>query len=1114
MFASIKPKLWEMQVEAPWLLVALATDIRERSLSLNSFSQVPAEAAEELVKRFGGWCYVESSAFFPDTVQLVVHEALEAASSYYRRYRATGLGTTCVFRVPQDLDDDLEEIDEAAGAWDADPVDPAFTAYEAGGADHGGTGDVEGDPYCLRHYRRALERWCLITSEYLPKSEQALRALDALTGDAALEVEEIPDSKYFRDDGIEILLKDLEVAFGEREIYRRGGLIREFENLSRMQGESVDAFVRRYKLYERKLQDAKIAAYPSETRAVKLLDGLRLSEQATSQLLLAAGNRYDMDAILNALKVQYPPGLTLTGLTRHPTAISTHVKGRGRGNHGRGRSRSGGSFKWRTWHTEAQEDEMPEDNTVPETFTGYEAYEISNDIALENANDLLDDVFEYQFDDYEADLEEGLPEQAPEEGYDDGPEEQAEALTATSKKMASATQSRGYYLSAAAKGKGKGGGGKGKDKGDGKKGFGSSSSSSTSFQKGKGLGKPSKGSTKGSGKGGGKNKSSTQRHRLQASLCLGCDSSEHWLRDCPHVTQHQAHVCASSTTLDGEGMVVWMVGHNKMPLDAEDDLATHGLEEFLPEGCSGNSLLLMTIEGKPSWTAAPEKGDEKLWLSHETLTVHNDQSPVTEDQAREALSQLGDSSTRRHAYLRCDLVGMELTSLVKLRRWEQLQFLNVSRNRLRSLEPVGALRHLLHLDASHNLLIRSQSFTAPDALETCDMSYNMLAELGDWKVHRYLRELNLRGNYISIVGHGLKGNLELRSLDLSENFLLKLGEDLDDLELRSLSLAQNKLSSLEGIQKLAKLHCLDVRHNQITTITALRAEDIPRLRKLRLAENRISQMREVDQLASFVFLSELYMQPNPVSQLPQYRAQVLHRLPRLRQLDSQQVTPEERVKTEVIFGADVETRQEIFEQLLPEETFVDRRLMTEELIAQLEMEQFGCHGDAGPFGCEATSDPTFGDPPRTKLQVAKFRQRVEQTRRGGSPEGVANFSTYPAPYHSSFAYDEDLPEILEAVAEGGCQELWLGAAEISPQGRPRIAWYRRSSDFPFCQSSLRAMASDLISDGLQPKIDGLQPKSKCLQPKSGGLQPTSAGLQPTSDGLQSNLRAMASLFPF
>ncbi len=65
-------------------------------------------------------------------------------------------------------------------------------------------------------------------------------------------------------------------------------------------------------------------------------------------------------------------------------------------------------------------------------------------------------------------------------------------------------------------------------------------------------------------------------------------------------------------------------------------------------------------------------------------------------------------------------------------------------------------------------------------------------------------------------------------------------------------------------------------------------QDIPRLRKLRLAENRISHMRwqtswvfatlapslkfafppfcrEVDQLASFTFLSELYMHPNPMS---------------------------------------------------------------------------------------------------------------------------------------------------------------------------------------------------------------------------------------------------------
>ena len=35
------------------------------------------------------------------------------------------------------------------------------------------------------------------------------------------------------------------------------------------------------------------------------------------------------------------------------------------------------------------------------------------------------------------------------------------------------------------------------------------------------------------------------------------------------------------------------------------------------------------------------------------------------------------------------------------------------------------------------------------------------------------------------------------------------------------------------------------------------------------------------------------------------------------------------------------------------------------LISQLEVEQFGRNGDAGPFGCEPNSDPTYGDPPRT-----------------------------------------------------------------------------------------------------------------------------------------------------
>ena len=63
-------------------------------------------------------------------------------------------------------------------------------------------GDVEANPFCLRHYKRALQRWVRITKEFLPPNEQALRALDMMKGAAALEFEEVDDERYDKDDGI------------------------------------------------------------------------------------------------------------------------------------------------------------------------------------------------------------------------------------------------------------------------------------------------------------------------------------------------------------------------------------------------------------------------------------------------------------------------------------------------------------------------------------------------------------------------------------------------------------------------------------------------------------------------------------------------------------------------------------------------------------------------------------------------------------------------------------------------------------------------------------------------------------------------------------------------
>merc|ERR1719478_1694086 len=210
----------------------------------------------------------------------------------------------------------------------------------------------------------------------------------------------------------------------------------------------------------------------------------------------------------------------------------------------------------------------------------------------------------------------------------------------------------------------------------------------------------------------------------------------------------------------------------------------------------------------PGDDAAPDAP----WLTHERLNVVDDPKILDVDTVQKNLSMLGATPTAQHAYLRIDLADLGLTSLDAIRSFQHLQFVNLSGNRLRSLEPLGSLRCLLHLNASFNLLIRTQGFTAPDQLETVDMSYNLISELGEWAVHKYLRELNLRGNFIERIGPGLTRNRELRMLDLSENHISCI-QNLEGLGLHTLYLAQNRLTSLEGISMLQKLQVLNVRHN-------------------------------------------------------------------------------------------------------------------------------------------------------------------------------------------------------------------------------------------------------------------------------------------------------------
>lgn len=429
----------------------------------------------------------------------------------------------------------------------------------------------------------------------------------------------------------------------------------------------------------------------------------------------------------------------------------------------------------------------------------------------------------------------------------------------------------------------------------------------------------------------------------------------------------------------------------------------------------------LTVNVQNAW----EDEEPPYWIRHERQTVADDPRPLDDDCIKQNLSMLGRTPSRQHAYLKCDLNGLARTSIDVLRSFTHLQYVDVSNNHLHSLEPLGVLRCLLHLNASSNRLIRTDSFAAPESLEAVDFSYNFIGSLGHWGVHKYLHDLNLRGNFINKIGPGLAQNKELRTLDLSENHVKRI-ENLEGLHLRTLLLAQNRLTTLEGLCALSKLQVLNVRHNSITSIVALSAENVPRLRTLNMADNRLTRIDEVLGLGGFPLLHELVMLSNPVVDLPLFKSQILHRLPLLSFLDSQVVAPEDRVKSEVLYGKEVEDRKNIFEELLPKESFVDRRMVTEEEIVEMELLRFHGQGDVGPFGKTVVLDPLLET--RTRLQDCKFRQRLAVARRGGE---TADFCNYAGPSSHVFLHDRDIPLVMEAALEGGVSRLLLGQACLS-----------------------------------------------------------------------------------
>ncbi|CAK8537470.1 unnamed protein product [Lathyrus sativus] len=106
-------------------------------------------------------------------------------------------------------------------------------------------------------------------------------------------------------------------------------------------------------------------------------------------------------------------------------------------------------------------------------------------------------------------------------------------------------------------------------------------------------------------------------------------------------------------------------------------------------------------------------------------------------------------------------------------------------------------------------------------LRSVNLSNNFIVSIIPGCLPKSVQTLNLSRNKISTID-GLKELTRLRVLDLSYNCISRIGQGLSNCTLiKELYLAGNKINDIEGLHRLFKLTVLDLSFNKITTTKSL-----------------------------------------------------------------------------------------------------------------------------------------------------------------------------------------------------------------------------------------------------------------------------------------------------